>query len=179
LDHFKIKFPTKDSMETIHKEFPNINFKDFHLLFKLVMVSHKMFGTMEKHFMRYNITKGKFHVLMFLFKGKDRENIVLSDIAKEICVSKSTITGLTDGLENMGYAERYTNHKKDRRKVFIKITQKGIKFIRNIFPDHVNNISKMLSTFDDNEKETFTLLLNKIDDQLENLNFSKFNFMEE
>ena len=95
MQHYKLKLPTQESMEVIHQEFPEINFKDSHLLFRLVMVSHKMFATMDKHFIRYNITKGKFQVLMFLFSNKDEKSIVLSDIAKKIYVSKSTITGLT------------------------------------------------------------------------------------
>ncbi|MCD4818700.1 MAG: MarR family transcriptional regulator [Candidatus Cloacimonetes bacterium] len=179
MQHYKIKLPTKDQMENIYKEFPDVNFKNSHLLFKLVMVSHKMFGAMEKHFARYNLTKGKFQVLMFLFNEKKKKNVVLSDIAKKIYVSKSTITGLTDGLENLDYVERYTDPKKDRRKVFIRITEKGIKFIREIFPDHIHNISTLLSTFDEEEKIIFNTLLNKIDNQLQNINFEKFEFSEE
>ena len=179
MEHFKMKLPTRESMEVIRQEFPEINFKDIHLLFRLIMVSHKMFGTMDKHFTRYKITKGKFQVLMFLFSSKNEKSIVLSDIAKKIYVSKSTITGLVDGLETMKYAERYTDPKKDRRKVFIRITQKGILFIRAIFPDHINNVSTMLSTFSEEDKINFTTLLNKIDDQLQNIDLNKFEFSEE
>jgi len=170
MDPCKIKMPSSIIREKLKKEFPNIDFSGIDLMMQFGMTSRKMFTALENYFSDYNLTKGKFHVLMMLYGKTDSDNIALSDISNEIQVTKSTITGLIDGLEKMGFAERYIRKGEDRRKIFIRITKAGNKFIKEFFPGHVQIISEMISDFSSEEKQMLRMLLQKINSSLANMN---------
>jgi DNA-binding MarR family transcriptional regulator len=165
----KMKMPDSVIREKLKNEFPDTDFSGVDLMMQFGMTSRKMFTVLENYFSEYNLTKGKFHVLMMLYGKKETENIALSDISNRIQVTKSTITGLIDGLEKMGFAERYIKKGEDRRKIFIRITDAGDKFIKDFFPGHVQIISEVISDFTLEERQSLRLLLQKINSSLNNM----------
>lgn len=155
--------------EKLRKEFPNVDFSGMDLMMQFGMTSRKMFNALEYYFSDYNLTKGKFHVLMMLYGQRDTDNIALSDISNRIQVSKSTITGLIDGLEKLDYVERYTKKGEDRRKIFIRITSAGNTFIKEFFPEHTTAVSKVVSDFTTEEKQMLSMFLQKINNNIDEM----------
>jgi MarR family transcriptional regulator, 2-MHQ and catechol-resistance regulon repressor len=51
---------------------------------------------------------------------------------------------------------------KDRRVTFAQITEDGKKFIQNIFPEHAEQIDKLMSTLTETEKLEAIDLLKKL-----------------
>ena len=134
-----------------------IDIDSIQTLFLFMKTAHKMFSIAEKHFSRLNISKGKFNVLMVLFRETSAESgdaLSLSDIANSVWVSKSTITGLVDGLEKDGLVERDFSDRKDRRKIKVKLTEKGNEFLNSIFPIHFKALSSFLEKFNKKEKDS-------------------------
>ncbi len=68
-------------------------------------------------------------------------------LAEEVGISKSTLTGAVINLERLGFIERLT-HTRDRRRVVIRSTRRGKHLVRTLYPQ-VNalerNITKDLS----------------------------------
>ncbi len=124
------KLPHTGVFDLIKEDFPELELTGINFIFNMIILSQNLSKSMEKHFGRYGLTKGKFNVLSYLFFFRNKKMILLSQLAKEIKVTKSTVTGLVDGLENMGYAKRYTDKEIDRRIVCVRITKSGNKFFR-------------------------------------------------
>jgi MarR family transcriptional regulator, negative regulator of the multidrug operon emrRAB len=149
--------------QKLKKDFPELNMADMSLMMQFGMTARKMVTSMENYFSEHKLTKGKFHVLMMLYGTDEHEHIALSDMSSGLQITKSTVTGLTDGLEKLGYVERYTQEGEDRRKIFIRITKTGKEFIKHFFPGHVEKVSAVLSEFSLEEKQNLRELLAKIE----------------
>ena len=63
----------------------------------------------------------------------------MSEIAEKMNHSTAAATGLVDRLENLGYVQR-SHAANDRRKVLVKITEKGSALVDKIRQDIVNNL---------------------------------------
>ena len=123
-----------------------------------------LFSLAEKHFSKFNVSKGKFNVLKIIYLhslNNEDEGISLSEIAKSAWVSKSTITGLIDGLENDGFVRRGHSSKNDRRKIVVELTAKGNEFLENFFPKHFQVMSKLLEDFTEKETQDLKVLMTK------------------
>jgi DNA-binding MarR family transcriptional regulator len=171
-----IKLPSHHLINSITEEFPEIDLLTIRVIFRMVMFGQGLFNTVEKHFGRYGLTKGKFHSLSYLFFNRKKKYIVLSELAKEIRVTKSTITGLIDGLEKLEYVERYTDKTIDRRKVFVRITELGETFFKTIFPNHIKSISTMFKDIESEELVQFMKTFEKISDNFKDFSIEPFDF---
>ena len=143
----------------------DIDVDSIETLFLFMKTAHKMFSIAEKHFSKLNISKGKFNVLMVLFRETSKEigeALSLSEIAKLVWVSKSTITGLIDGLEKDGLVERDFSDKTDRRKIKVKLTEKGNEFLNSVFPIHFKALSSFLIGFTKKEKSSLNKSMAKL-----------------
>ncbi len=162
----KCKYEKEKLLEIISDNFPEFKANDLRMMFQMFKVNHKIFALAERHFAQHHFSKGKFHVLFFLFIRKEDGDITLSQIADDSDVTRSTITGLIDGLEEMKLIERYSSQT-DRRKTFVRINDKGIEFVKKLFPIHINNIIDLFSDFDSDEKQNYTKILTKLNTKLE------------
>ena len=117
----------------------------------------------EKRAATLDITKPQYHVLSRLWKG---DGVLTSVIAKDVCITVSTMTGVLDRLEAKGYIRRSPSAT-DRRAVEIWLTKEGCamqKPMQKIIAD-INN--KALNGFSDKEQERFLNVLDKVGDNLE------------
>ncbi|MEO6909226.1 MAG: MarR family winged helix-turn-helix transcriptional regulator [Abditibacteriaceae bacterium] len=118
----------------------------------------------EKRAETLDITKPQYHVLSRLWKD---DGILTSVIAKDICVTGSTMTGVLDRMEAKGLIRR-ANSTTDRRAVEIWLTIEGRamqKPLMKIIAD-INN--KALNGFSEQQQERFLIALDKVGDNLDN-----------
>ena len=132
-------------------------------------VAHKMFSIAEKYFGKFNTSKGKFNVLMILFKNYniskakgEVDGIPLSEVAKSLFVTKSTITGLIDGLEKDKYVFRDNSGHTDKRRVSVRLTKEGLAFLHKVMPEHFKALSYFLRNFNEEENEMLKMLMGKL-----------------
>ena len=92
------------------------------LVSQVDQLSNKIFSQiLKKH--KFEIHPGQGRVLFVLWRN---DGISMNELRKKTIISKSTLTGIIDGLENTGQVKR-TRSTDDRRKIFINLTEEGIK----------------------------------------------------
>ncbi len=146
LQHIKIS--------KIISENKNIDISSLELFLSFMKASQKMLKIIDIHFNRFGISKNKFNILIILFTNPNKDGLTLTELAKEIAVTKSTITGLIDGLESANYIKRVHRKLTDRRKTQIVLTNKGNIFLKKILPDHFERLSNIFSDLSNEKKNS-------------------------
>ena len=77
----------------------------------------------------------------------------MSDIAKKMGHSTAAATGLVDRLEKLSYVER-VHAAEDRRKIMVRITQKGTELVSRMRGEIAADLAQMLTQMDQEESET-------------------------
>lgn len=99
---------------------------------------------------RGNISFPQFFLLAYL---SSEEYLTMSDIAKKMGHSTAAATGLVDRLEKLGYVER-VHAAEDRRKIMVRITQKGTELVARMRREIATNLSDVMSEMDEEEADT-------------------------
>ena len=89
------------------------------------------------------------------------EFLSMSEIAEKMSHSTAAATGLVDRLENLGYVER-SHAANDRRKVLVKITEKGGALVGKIRQDIVNNLSQIMDLLPLEEQKAWLSIYEKV-----------------
>lgn len=84
-----------------------------------------------------------------------------SALAKHCGVSRAAMTGLLDGLEQEEYVER-DSHPSDRRALMVKLTSKGQQFLDLIAPQDQYQLSRLMDTLDEVERQKFIELAKEV-----------------
>jgi MarR family transcriptional regulator, 2-MHQ and catechol-resistance regulon repressor len=83
------------------------------------------------------------------------------DIAKYILKSGGNITILVDNLETMGLVVR-DRDTKDRRVVYVSLTEKGAALFDELYPGHLERIREAMAGLTEEECHTLVSLLQKV-----------------
>jgi DNA-binding MarR family transcriptional regulator len=113
-------------------------------LAEIVMhMQRKFLHNLSEELGRGNVSFPQYFLLGCLEK---QEVITMSGIASKMGHTTAAATGLVDRLEKLGYVER-SHALDDRRKVMVKITQKGSGLVAEIRRDMVNKIMTLLREY--------------------------------
>lgn len=107
-----------------------------------------------------DITENDLHILEAIGLEENRK---MSDIAKKRDITVGTITTNVSNLEKKGYVSR-TRSEKDKRVVFVKLTQRGKKAYYHHRDFHKKMIKTVAQEFDEDEKEILMRCLQKLSD---------------
>jgi len=99
---------------------------------------------------RGNISFPQFFLLAYL---SSEDYLTMSDIAKKMGHSTAAATGLVDRLEKLGYVER-VHAAEDRRKIMVRITQKGTELVARMRREIATGLSDVMSEMDEEESDT-------------------------
>jgi DNA-binding MarR family transcriptional regulator len=116
---------------------------------------------------QFGLSIGRFSLLMILHRYSESE-LTPSDLAQRAAVTRATVTGLLDGLEEDGLVERQA-HSTDRRRVALKLTEAGKAFIAKLIPAYAPRLSAVANGLSEKERRQFLRLLDKIQLGLETL----------
>ena len=108
----------------------------------------------------HKISHGRFFVMMLLNRALG-ESCTLASLAREAGVTRATMTGVIDTLENEGLAERQEDPR-DRRFTHVSLTDKGRNKLIAMLPDCFQCISKIMSPLDHSERQELVRLLQKL-----------------
>lgn len=128
---------------------------------QLSILESQIYNETDKIFASWGLSSEKFHALFFLYVANDDEPLGPSDIGLKINVTRASMTGLIDDLEKDQLLQRI-NHPKDRRKVILRLTDKGRKLVEKQMPLITEWISKINEAFTEEERKTFSLYLLKM-----------------
>lgn len=99
------------------------------------------------------------YFLLGLIAGK--QSLSMSEVAEKMHHSTAAATGLVDRLENLQYVER-THAPNDRRKVLVRITNKGSALVDRIRQDVVTNLEEIMELLSPEERDAWLRVYEKI-----------------
>ncbi len=108
----------------------------------------------------YELTNAQFRILMLLYHKRDK-NIRQIDIENVFAMTNPTVTGILNNLEKKGLVERLDNPE-DKRSKLISLTKQAIAFIPVLHALGDTIEEQITSGLTDAEKETLSVLLQKI-----------------
>ncbi|MBU5255529.1 MULTISPECIES: MarR family winged helix-turn-helix transcriptional regulator [Tissierella] len=111
----------------------------------------------DRFFQAYDLSNTKFNVLVILYKGCTEE-MYMSKIGERMLLSNANITGLIDRLEEQSLVKRVRS-KEDRRKIVIKITEKGINSVEKVMEDYIKWSKKLMEVLTVEENNQLIKLL--------------------
>jgi MarR family transcriptional regulator, 2-MHQ and catechol-resistance regulon repressor len=129
---------------------------------RLWVILVRCFGALEerdrKSITRFDITQTEFGIMEMLYhKGP----LPLCDIAQRMLLTSGSITYAMDKLEKGGFVRRVPCPE-DRRKIYAELTEAGQAKMDEIFPQHAEEICRMLSGLSAEEQEQAAALLKKL-----------------
>jgi DNA-binding MarR family transcriptional regulator len=107
----------------------------------------------------HQLSEGKF-VLLFLLRDR-AEGLSPHELADRAGVTRATVTGLLDGLERDGFLARHAMAE-DRRRVAVRLTDKGKETAEVLFREHSSWIGTLLADLSDDEQRVLSGLLRRV-----------------
>ena len=141
--------------------------EDIALLFSISAFTATSSVEIEKQLQRYGLSQGRFMLLLCLNVVSER-TWTPATLAAAAAVSRATITGLLDGLEQDTWIAR-TPNPNDKRSTQITLTDTGASRLEGIIPDYYGRIGDAFSDLTALEKELTGKLMRKVLDCLEKL----------
>ncbi len=154
------KLPSSQVLEDLARRYSELEPSAVASALTLLRVAADLHAALVLHFARYNLSHGRFVVLITLYTAPDSE-MCCSDIADSIGVSRATMTGLLDGLERDGLIKR-VDHPEDRRRITVSLTSGGRRLLERIFPDHFRRIAGMMSNLSESDRRRMMDLLGRV-----------------
>lgn len=130
---------------------------------QLLRVSKHLLGYFLGRFTERGISPGKYSVLCELLAAENP--VSPSWIAERIGVSRPTVTGLLDGLCRQGFVARQLDEQ-DRRRITVRLTRAGDRFIRNLLPDQYRLMTDVVGVLEPEERAQLRGLLKKLEERL-------------
>ena len=147
--------------ETMNAIFPQMETGTLQSFGSTMLLMHEMLSLIEKYFNAAGISKARFLILVHLFLNKDGGGTSISDIRKSYPISSASMTVVLDTLERENMVERVPNQK-DRRKITVRITEKGEEFMLQFIPQHEQYVSAMTKNLSSEELTMLPQLLGKL-----------------
>lgn len=128
-------------------------------LFRVWMKASKViFDHVVKDIKEHGISIENFMILELLYNKGPQP---VQKISETLSIPSGSITYVVDKLEKKGLVKRQPNPN-DRRASTVVLTEEGRALFDEIFPKHVETISKNVSYITNEEKEQLTHLLKQI-----------------
>ncbi|MBU8565293.1 MarR family transcriptional regulator [Virgibacillus pantothenticus] len=136
------------------------------LSLKAFVVLIKASKALQDHVMEdiknYGMKTSEFTILETLYhKGKQ----TVREISNSVLIKTGSITYVIDRLEEKGMLQR-EHCQKDRRVVYIDITDEGKNLMDEIFPKHQKVIEELFTDISDEQKQTVIDMLKKVGKRL-------------
>ena len=128
-------------------------------LFIVLSRAHRAISDkVEQDIKGYGLNPTEFAVLELLYHKGDQP---IQHIGKKVLLASGSITYVVDKLEKKKFIER-VSCPNDRRVTFASITEDGKAFMKSIFPTHEEEITRIFSSLNAEEKTVMIGLLKKL-----------------
>jgi DNA-binding MarR family transcriptional regulator len=152
--------PKDETLLDYSKRYPDVDPSAVQTYLFFLRVASDALAATEMNFARHGISQARFTVLALLNRNPGI-GLNPAEIASRAGVTRATITGLLDGLEEEAFIRREES-RLDRRRCNIWLTDKGREFLDAIMPDHFRRIGGIMSCLPEEERCRLNQLLEKI-----------------
>lgn len=157
--------PRYDCLLEASQHHPELDPSATEVFLHLLRAGDEMFRVCREHLEQYNISQGRFAVLMQLNRaGCSAGASTPAELAEATGVTRATMTGLIDTLARDGYVTREPDPE-DRRMTTVTLTASGAALLKTILPTHFERMARLMSSLSEDERKTMLQLLLKIIEQ--------------
>lgn len=128
------------------------------VLRKLVVTYQSFERYSSEHMKSLGITMTQFDIIATLGNQPPMSCKLLGE---KTLVTKGTMTGVLERLEEKGFIRRELNAE-DARSQLISLTKKGQQLFEKIFPEHMNHLQKAFGKLSKKELEDLAVSLEKL-----------------
>lgn len=105
------------------------------------------------------ITSSQLNILEILYRSEGTK-VCMSQLGKQLVVSKANITGLIDRLEKRGWVTRLGGE--DRRETIVQITDEGRSVVERVIPGYYGVLSELCAGLGAAEKAAVVHALSEL-----------------
>ncbi|MCX7717772.1 MAG: MarR family transcriptional regulator [Candidatus Sumerlaeaceae bacterium] len=161
--------PDRAALERMAVRFPQLEIETAETYLALLTASTELHRALSKHYAAHGLPSGRFVVMVSLLNAPN-QTATPSELADQLGVTRSTMTGLLDSLEREGLLERLPVSPDDRRCRAVRLTPAGVRKMEAVMPDHLQRVSALMKPLKPSERKTLARLLATIMKGLEALN---------
>lgn len=154
------QYPSYEALQSLAQRYPELEISSVETFIALLRFSSQLTSEVESYFQKIGFSKGRFMVMMVLLRNLDRP-MQPAEIASQLSVTRSTMTGLLDTLESKGWIERVPVPE-DGRCWAIILTAKGRRELDRILPGHYKRMAQAMGSIDEAERRQLVSLLGKV-----------------
>ncbi len=159
--------PTEKTLREFRERYPNLDMSALKACTVLLRTGSDMLTAFEAILGKHGLSQGRFLTLIVMNRTPNKA-ISPSALAEKVGVKRATMTGLLDGLERQGLVERIA-HPEDRRKLGIRLTNKGRQLLDEMLPGYYDQIGKLMENLSEKERQSLGLILGKVNKGLSTL----------
>jgi len=165
--------PNQKQFQDLARRYERMDIQSVQALVKLLRTGSDLLTGFEKRLGTYGLSQGRFLILVILNRTPQTP-LTPSELAEKLGVTRATMTGLVTGLEKDQLITRQTDFV-DKRKIYIRLTAKGIHRLESILPDYYDRINGLMQGLTRNQKTTLISLLEIVDAGIPNLTMDKMD----
>ena len=152
--------PTTKVLGKFAERYPDADITAVSGFLHLLRVATDLSVALDACLSKHGLLQGRWWVLILLMR-EDSVTSTPSVLAEKAGLTRATMTGLIDGLEQSGLVERvYT--KDDRRSVLIRLTDAGQAKLDAVMPDYYRRVRKCMQSLDDEKRAQLQQILELI-----------------
>ena len=137
----------------------NASKQPFLALVRELVWAYQAFSRLDSDGLRqYKLTQPQADVIFTL---GNTEGLTFKEIGELTLITKGTLTGVIDRLEQKALVKRVQGNE-DRRCIRVVLTKKGDRLFRDIFPKHIAHLKTHFDQLSDNEILTIQRALKKL-----------------
>jgi DNA-binding MarR family transcriptional regulator len=153
--------PRYECLLEASERYPSLDASAAMAFLHLLRAGDDVFKAENGFFARHKITQGRFTVLMLLNRPAS-EPRTPATLAEQAGVTRATMTGLIDSLENNRFVKR-TGAPHDRRAVQVRLTDTGRRFLDRLLPHYFSFVSTLIQPLSEAQRKQLVQLLRRVE----------------
>jgi DNA-binding MarR family transcriptional regulator len=155
------EFPDFSLFQGLNRKPRGKNIESLRLWLSLMDASSKVHKYFDSFLDRHGLGRSRFFILLILLRHT--KPVPVLEIAKILNVSAPTATGLIERMEKDGYVTKI-RREDDARVREVAMTLKGEEVLARALPEHYRNITELMNSLTDSEKEMLETITAKLSD---------------
>ena len=149
--------PSTQVLEKFAARYPDADISAISTFLLLLRVATDLSVALDTCLSKHGLLQGRWWVLILLMREESLTSTP-SSLAEKAGVSRATMTGLIDGLEQVGLVKRIFD-KEDRRSVQIQLTLAGQTKLDEVMPDYYRRLRQCMSGLDEKNRALLQQML--------------------
>ena len=152
--------PTPEVLKKFAERYPDADVTAIASFLNLLRVATELSLALDACLSKHDLLQGRWWVLILLMREENLSSTP-SLLAEKTGVTRATMTGLIDSLEQGGLVVRIFD-KADRRSVIVKLTETGQAKLDVVMPDYYRRLRQCMQGLDETKREELNQILGLI-----------------